>query len=128
MSHVAYPSTFDLGCAKYVLDQIKNRTFMENKQKFAFCMWNVAGYLLKLTLGAPPDDEDIHAGAMPSSIVECTHEDKAVLSELGKEIESFMSEPQSLTDENPSEGIDFLSLLLTYLPMILQLINSITTK
>jgi hypothetical protein len=125
MPHQSYPLTMDISCAKYVLDSVKNKTIMADKEKFAFCLWNLAGYLMKVTLGQPADDHDIRVGAKPTSISDRTHEGDAILSEIGAEFVKFSKEPQSLTDPSSTEGVDVVSILLSLMPMILQIIQAL---
>ena len=48
-----YPDTIDLECVTTIIDIVKNRTLQVRAQEFCKCAWNVAGYLLKISIGEP---------------------------------------------------------------------------
>jgi len=117
MAHTNYPESLDLECATYVFQVIRERTIVENKVKFANCIWSLTGFLLKTVVGVPVEG---HATA----ILPLQPEEESVLQQVCDECSSMMAEPISLTDPDPIAGFDIGS-LITLIPMILTLLQAL---
>ena len=137
MSSLVYPVTLDMHCATFILNALKNSTVMDDKQQFAACLWNVQGYLQGLLLGAPdtPDAITLSKTAHPTittlpdetlpQATARTAVENTTLGQLAETCKSFIEEPQSFTDPNPSEGIDLTQLMVTIIPLILQILKAL---
>lgn len=53
MAEVVYPVDLPLDCAKEVIRIVTAGTIVEEKDRFALCVWNVQGYIQKVLLGEP---------------------------------------------------------------------------
>lgn len=132
MSSILYPTTLDMHCAAFILNALKNNTIMDDKEQFASCLWNVQGYLQGLLLGAPepPKDNTLAStsetyGTVYGAIADQTAAEKITLAQLAEECNTLIEEPQSFTDPNPSEGIDLTQLMMTIIPLILQILKAL---
>jgi len=125
MAHTQYPNSLDLTCAQYVFQTIKDKTIVENKVKFAHCIWSLTGFLLRTVVGIPEDDShektfgDTHGYAASFS-----HEEKAMLQAICNECSDMMANPITMEDPDPIAGFD-ISSLISLIPMILQLLQAL---
>ena len=119
MSIPNYPDALDLACAQFVFQTIKDKTIVENKVKFAHCVWSLTGFLLRTVVGVP--EEGTHT-TMPS--YSFSPEENAVLQQVCNECSSMMAEPISLSDPDPIAGFD-ISSIISLIPMLLQLLAAL---
>lgn len=82
-----YPKTVDFECVTTMLSIVKNREVMDRKQEFCKCGWNVAGYLLYISIGDVPGDYRgviyAHSGTLQDSLEDMEAELDSYLSTLG---------------------------------------------
>lgn len=69
---LAYPQMVDFECIKTLLEILKAREVVDRKQEFCKCAWNVAGYLLYISIGDVPGSSRgvvyAHTGAMQDGL------------------------------------------------------------
>jgi hypothetical protein len=101
---VDYPDVVDFESVSLAIDIVKNREINERRKEFCKAGWNIAGYLLKISVGEP----EAKFGAMYA------HSGKLqdALEDLEQELTSYEQGPMQFSAKGPEEPKDIGTVLL----------------
>lgn len=125
MAMTAYPDALPLDCFRTVVQNIRQKTVVENKAEFAHCLWNVQGYAQSMLLGAG----GVHGGFGAGPVAGRTApEDDDNLKEVASALQDY--EGEMAKSENfatamataPPEHGSALSVITQLVPAVLQLL------
>lgn len=114
---VQYPEVLDLEAISTLVNIVKNRQLVERKKEFGIAAWNVQGYLQRIFIGVPLDNQVgafyAHSGDIQDG-----------LEELQDVLATYESSKQEYSASNPEEAQDIGTVILI-VSTILNLLRSL---
>jgi hypothetical protein len=111
-----YPEVVDFEAVSLLIDIVKNRQITERRKEACLAGWNIAGYLLRISVGVPTDNKVgafyAHSGKLQDGLEEL------------EDVLTTFDKKQEFTAENAKDAED-IGTVITVISIILNLLRAL---